>query len=130
MNEARRRTLILVVDDIEDDRVYLRAVLEAAGYEVRVAEDAENGLQQARQAQPALIVMDVQLPGISGLEATRRLKSDPLTARTPVIVVTAHPLDRRDAREARYDAILHKPVDEKELTLYVERLLREGTQPK
>lgn len=123
MSDAAVRALILVVDDVEEDRLYVQSILENMGHEVCVAESAEDGLKMARQRQPSLIVMDVKLPGISGLEATRRLKSDPLTARTPVVVVTAHPLDRKHARDARYDALLHKPINEKEFAGYVSRLL-------
>ncbi len=117
------RPLVLVVDDVEEDRVYLCAILERAGFEVRIAVDAEAGLKEARQRGPALIVMDVQMPGISGLEASRRLKMDPLTARIPVIVVTGHEMNRKEAREARYDAFLKKPVQEKEVIATVARLL-------
>src|SRR5687768_12749772 len=108
MTEAARRPLILVVDDVEEDRVYLCAIVEWAGYEVRSATDAEEGLKEARRGQPALVIMDVKMPGISGLEATRRLKSDPLTARMPVVIVTGHDMDRKEAREARHDAFLKK----------------------
>ncbi|MEO5511624.1 MAG: response regulator, partial [Longimicrobiales bacterium] len=117
MNEGVRGPLILVVDDVEEDRVYLSAILTKAGYEVRSVGDAEAGLKEARQGQPrpALVVMDVQLPGISGLEATRRLKMDPLTARMPVVVVSAHDLNRKESRDANYDAVLRKPVGEEDL---------------
>jgi two-component system cell cycle response regulator DivK len=115
---------ILIVDDVEEDRVYLRAVLEKAGRMVIEAATAEEGLQLARQQKPCLIVMDIKLPGINGLEATRRLKSDPLTARTPVIVVTAHAGERRSAAGARYDALLEKPVRSEDLTETVDRLLQ------
>ena len=123
MAEAAGRSLILVVDDVEEDRLYLRSMLEGAGFEVCVSMSAEEGLEQARQRHPLLIVMDVKLPGISGLEATRRLKSDPLTARIPVIVVTAHAFDRRHARDARYDALLEKPVRSEDLVTSIKRLL-------
>jgi two-component system cell cycle response regulator DivK len=68
--------------------------------------------------------MDIKLPGINGLEATRRLKSDPLTARTPVIVVTARGGERRSAAGARYDAFLEKPVSSEDLLETVNRLLQ------
>jgi CheY-like chemotaxis protein len=123
MNERARRPRILVVDDVEEDRVYLSAILSKAGYEVRSVSDAEEGLKEARQGRPALVVMDVQLPGISGLEATRRLKMDPLTARMPVIVVSAHDLNRKESREANYDAVLRKPVGEEDLLAMVAGLL-------
>ena len=123
MTEAARRPLILVVDDVEEDRVYLCTIVESAGYEVRCANDAEAGLKEARRGQPSLVIMDVQMPGLSGLEATRRLKSDPLTARMPVIIVTGYDMNRKEAREARYDGFLKKPVVHEELTTLIERLL-------
>lgn len=116
---------ILIVDDVEEDRVYLRGVLEGAGRIVIEAKSAEEGLQIARQQQPSMIVMDIKLPGINGLEATRRLKSDPLTARTPVIVVTAsHAGERKNVVGARYDALLEKPVSSEELLATVNRLMQ------
>jgi two-component system cell cycle response regulator DivK len=122
MSEAAQ-PLILIVDDVEEDRLYMTAILEAAGYSVCIAENAETGMRLARQRQPVGIVMDVMLPGINGFEATRRLKSDPLTARTPVVIVTAHQLDRREARDARYDALLQKPVRDVDLCNELARLL-------
>jgi two-component system cell cycle response regulator DivK len=123
MTNEMRQPLVLVVDDVEEDSTWLRTVLERGGFDVCIAGTAELGLQMARQRHPALIIMDVKLPGISGMEATRRLKLDPLTARTPVIVVTAHPLERQSARDARYDVLLQKPVDEAALIENVNRLL-------
>lgn len=121
--EHTESPLILIVDDVEEDRVYMGRMLEAAGYSVCVADTAESGLRMARQRHPALVVMDVKLPGISGLEATRRLKSDPLTARTPVVVVTGYAMERRKANDAHYDALLNKPLAEDVLCDTVARLL-------
>ena len=117
------RPLILVVDDVDEDRHVIQAVLEGGGYEVCTAIDAEIGLQLARQRRPSLVIMDVKLPGIDGWEATRRLKSDPLTARTPVVVVTAHTGERRRDRSARPSAVLLKPVGAEELLTTVSSLL-------
>ncbi len=128
MSDEVRPPVVFVVDDLEEDRVYLCAILERAGYEVRSCGDAETGLEAARRGKPSLIVMDVQLPGISGLEATRRLKMDPLTARIPVVVVTAHQASRKEAREARYDAFLTKPVDEAALIATVTLLLESASK--
>jgi two-component system cell cycle response regulator DivK len=122
MSTELRLPLILVVDDVEEDRMYLQSILEGGGYEVCSSENAEAGLWVARQRHPSLIVMDIVLPGIDGVEATRRLKLDPLTARTPVIMVTGQPLERR-TREARFDALLEKPVDGEVLLEHVRRLL-------
>lgn len=130
MSNESNRPLILIVDDLAEDRLYLATILESAGYSVRVAEDAETGMRLARQVGPVCIVMDVMLPGINGFDATRRLKSDPLTARTPIVIVTAHQVDRREARAARYDALLQKPVADTELCKEVARLLEGTDSPK
>jgi CheY-like chemotaxis protein len=115
---------ILIVDDVAEDRIYLRTILENEGHVVIEAETAEEGLQLARQQKPLLIVMDIKLPGINGLEATRRLKADPLTARTRVIVVTGQMEERRPVPGARYVALLEKPVNGQELTEIIDRLLQ------
>lgn len=128
MSNESDRPLILIVDDMEEDRLIMKTILESAGYSVCVAEDAEAGMRIARQRNPVCIVMDVLLPGINGFDATRRLKADPLTARTPIVIVTAFQVDRREARAAHYDALLQKPVVDADLYKVLNRLL-ESTDP-
>lgn len=88
-------------------------ILEFGGHEVMVAERADLGLEMARIKQPELVLMDMQLPGMDGLTATRRLKEDPATARIPVIAITAFAMlgDKERILAAGCDAYLAKPFD-------------------
>ena len=100
----------------EDNLLNLRLVsdlLQAEGYQVLEATRAQQALALARESQPGLILMDVQLPGMDGLEATHRLKSDPTTAHIPVIALTAHAMqgDRERALAAGCDGYIAKPID-------------------
>ena len=104
---------ILLVEDNEMNRDMLSRRLARNGYEVLLAENGEQGLALARTAAPALILMDLSLPGIDGWEATRRLKADPATRAIPVIALTAHamPSDRESARAAGCDDFDTKPIE-------------------
>src|SRR4029450_4293727 len=89
--------LILVVEDNDNNRMLIRDVLRATGYRVVEAENAEDGLRIAAEQRPALILMDIQLPGMNGMEALQRLRADMATRAIPVIAVTASAMtqDRR-----------------------------------
>ena len=93
---------ILLVEDNEMNRDMLSRRLERRGYEVLTAVDAESGLALIRSDAPALVLMDMSLPGIDGWEATRQLKADPATRAIPVIALTAHAMagDREQALAA------------------------------
>lgn len=106
------RARILVVEDIEDNLELFRDVLQIAGYDVVCCSDGLTAVQLATMGRPDLILMDVSLPGIDGHEATRRIRADPATRRTPIIAVTAHamPADRERALAAGCTAYLAKPV--------------------
>jgi CheY-like chemotaxis protein len=95
------------------------------GYEVAIALDGEQGLAMARSESPALILMDMSLPGIDGWEATRRLKAAPETQAIPVIALTAHAMsgDREKAHAAGCDDFDTKPVDLTRLIEKIEALL-------
>jgi two-component system cell cycle response regulator DivK len=102
---------VLVIDDHEDNRRILRDLLTNAGYEVIEAVTGEEAVTSARAHSPALILMDIQLPGIDGYEATRRIKADPALRAIPIIAVTSYALsgDDRKAYEAGCDAYVSKP---------------------
>jgi two-component system, cell cycle response regulator DivK len=119
------QTTILIVEDNADNRDIYSTILRHRGYEVAEAETGEDGVQLARDLVPAVILMDVGMPGIDGFEATRQLKAAPLTAAIPVLVITAHAMaeDRRRAEEAGADAYLAKPVEPRRVVEEVERLL-------
>src|SRR4029434_10854411 len=81
--------LILIVEDNPQSLKLLRDILRIKGYQTLETETGEEGVRLARERQPALILMDIQLPGINGIEALQRLRADPVTSATPVIAVTA-----------------------------------------
>jgi two-component system cell cycle response regulator DivK len=105
-----RRT-VLVVDDHEDNRRILRDLLQSAGYEIVEATTGEDAVVTAEARVPDLILMDIQLPGIDGYEATRRIKANDALRRIPLIVVTSYALSGDDAKAfaAGADAYVAKP---------------------
>jgi two-component system cell cycle response regulator DivK len=104
--------LILVVEDNDKNRKLVRDVLTAKGYRLIEAETGEDGLRLAHEQRPALVLMDIQLPGIDGIEALRRLRADAATAAIPVIAVTASAMtqDRQKILAAGFDAYQSKPI--------------------
>jgi len=116
---------ILVVEDQPDNRQILRDLLTSADFEVIEAEDGEAGLAAAAADKPDLILMDVQLPGIDGYEATRRLKRDATLRDVPVIAVTAHALSgaEQEARAAGCDCYISKPISPRQLLAKVHEYL-------
>ncbi len=104
--------MILVVEDNERNLKLLHDVLEYAGYDVRVARTAEDGIALAVSEPPDLVLMDLQLPGIDGTEALRRLRESPRTADIPVVAVTAQAMkqDRERILQAGFDGYLEKPI--------------------
>ena len=103
---------VLVVEDNALNLKLVRDVLGHAGYRVLEAGDAEHGIALARQEAPDLILMDVQLPGIDGIEALGRLRTDPMTSSIPVVALTALAMrkDRERCLAAGFDGYLEKPV--------------------
>lgn len=116
---------VLLVEDNPDNQFIYRAGLEHAGFEVLVAADGFQGLELARTASPSVILMDISIPGIDGLEVTRRLKADAATRDIPVIALTAHALvaDRVRAEEAGCDSYLSKPIEPMRVIEAVRRFL-------
>jgi two-component system cell cycle response regulator DivK len=104
--------VILVVEDNERNLKLVRDVLEYAGYDVRVARTGEDGITLAVSEPPDLVLMDLQLPGIDGMEALRRLRESPRTAGIPVVAVTAQAMkqDRERALAAGFNGYVEKPI--------------------
>ena len=129
--ELTRAKTILVVDDDEQNRKLLRLVLRRASYHVIEAPNGMSGVELAKTHRPHLILMDVRLPDINGLEATRRIKGDPAVRDTPVLAVSAYAMDEdiQRAMQAGCVGYLTKPLDLKVLRREVSRHLGEREQP-
>jgi CheY-like chemotaxis protein len=117
--------VILVVEDNERNLKLLRDVLEYAGYDVRVARTAEEGITLAVSDPPHLVLMDLQLPGVDGVEALGRLRESPRTAGIPVVAVTAQAMkqDREKALRAGFDGYVEKPISVRAFPDQVRRFL-------
>ena len=122
---------ILLVEDNEMNRDMLSRRLARRGYEVAIAVDGEQGLVLARSEAPALVLMDMSLPGLDGWDATRQLKAAEETRAIPVIALTAHAMsgDREKAIAAGCDDFDTKPVDLERLLGKIEALLKGKAGP-
>ena len=118
----------LIVDDNAANLKLARVLLSGEGYEVRTAGDAEQALELLESFCPRLILMDLQLPGMDGLELTRRLKADPTRRDIAVIALTAYAMkgDEEKARAAGCDGYVTKPIDTEELPRLVADHLSAG----
>ena len=104
--------LILIVEDQPLNRKLLRDVLQAKGYRTLEVETGEEGGRLAKEQHPQLILMDIQLPGISGIEALKRLREDPATRATPIVAVTASAMEqnKKVILAAGFDGYQSKPI--------------------
>ena len=109
-------SLVLIVEDNEKNMKLVRDVLQVKGYRTLEAGSAEDGIALARAQKPDLVLMDIQLPGMNGIEALAVLRADPATAAIPVIAVTASVMqqDRNLITQAGFDAYIGKPINLKE----------------
>ena len=116
---------ILVIEDQEDNRRIVRDLLARAGYEVLEAVSGDSGVAMAESQRPDLILMDIQLPGLDGYQATRRIKANPELRQIPIIAVTSYALSGDDAKalQAGCDAYLSKPVSPRALMAKVREYL-------
>ena len=119
---------ILIVDDNPTNLKLVAYLMSANGYEVTTAQDADAALAALARNPPQLILMDLQLPGVDGLELTRKLKSDPATKSIIIIAVTAYAMKGDEARAlaAGCDAYITKPIDTRGLPLTIAKYLRGG----
>jgi CheY-like chemotaxis protein len=122
--------VILVVEDNERNLKLVRDVLEYVGYDVRVARTAEDGIALAIKEPPDLVLMDLQLPGIDGMEALRRLRENQRTADIPVVAVTAQAMkqDRERALEAGFNGYIEKPISVRAFPDQVRSFLSAGVE--
>src|SRR5215475_12105117 len=120
---------ILVVDDEPDALELIEFNLKANGYEVITASDGEEALQKARSVLPQLIILDIMLPEVDGMEVCKILRRDQRTSGIPILMLTAKAaeIDRVLGLELGADDYVTKPFSPRELVLRVKRLLRVGT---
>jgi two-component system cell cycle response regulator DivK len=118
-------SLILIVEDNDKNLKLVRDVLQVKGYQTIEAGTGEDGIALARERHPDLILMDIQLPGINGIEALKLLRADASTSRIPVIAVTASVMqqDRNLITEAGFDGYIGKPINLKEFIETVRTML-------
>ncbi|HSL30627.1 MAG TPA: response regulator [Anaerolineales bacterium] len=123
--DVKDRPLILLIEDAREANLMMSDYLENAGYRVLTARDGATGIDLARQHPPSLILMDIQMPNMDGLEATRRLRSDPRFRTTPIIALTAlaMPGDRERCLAAGATDYMMKPVSLKNLSQMIEKYL-------
>ena len=117
--------LILIIEDNEKNRKLCRDVLQVKGYKTIESETAEEGLDLARSESPALILMDIQLPGIDGITALKQLRADPVTKSIPTIAITASAMthNRQTLLAEGFDGYQTKPIGLKDFLGEVERVL-------
>ena len=116
---------VLIVEDNEKNMKLARDVLQAKGYKTLEAVTGEEGVKLAKEKKPDLILMDIQLPGINGIEAFKQIRGDANTKSIPVIALTASvtPTDRTAISAAGFDAFMGKPINLKEFIETVRRLV-------
>jgi two-component system, cell cycle response regulator DivK len=119
---------VLIIEDNEKNMKLARDVLQAKGYKTLEAVSGEDGVKLAKENVPDLVLMDIQLPGINGIEAFRQIRSDAKTARVPVVALTASvtPTDRSAITAAGFDAFIGKPINLREFLDTVKRLVDGG----
>jgi len=117
--------LILIVEDNEKNRRLARDILQVKGYRVIEAETAEAGLEIAPRERPQLVLMDIQLPGMNGIQALKKMREIEATRAIPVLAFTASvmPQDRREIMDAGFDGFVAKPINLKEFVAAIAKAL-------
>jgi two-component system cell cycle response regulator DivK len=119
---------VLIIEDNDKNMKLARDVLQNKGYTTLEAVTGEEGVKLAKQHVPDLVLMDIQLPGINGIEAFKQIRADAKTAKIPVIALTASvtPTDRSQISAAGFDAFVSKPINLKEFVETVKRMVESG----
>ena len=127
MKQQDERATLLLVEDTEDNRFMMRRLLEMSGYRVVEAMNGEEAVKLAKRESPQLILMDLSLPVIDGLAATRLIRKLPEFANTPIVAVSAHDTSdfQSEALEAGCNSYITKPIDFNELEELIAQLLQE-----
>ena len=123
--------LILIVEDNDKNRKLERDVLQFHGFKTAEAETGEEGVRLAHELRPALVLMDIQLPGINGIEALHQLRADSRTQAIPVMAVTASAMtqDRQKILAAGFDGYQSKPINVKDFIAAVRLMLEPAASP-
>ncbi len=121
----KQKKLFLVVEDFEDSRFMMRKLLEMAGHRVLEATDGEQAVELALKARPALILMDLSLPRLDGLAATKKIRKHKGLSKVPIVAVSAHdsPETRDEALAAGCNEYVTKPIDFDQLNKLLNRFL-------
>ena len=121
---------VLIVEDNEKNMKLARDVLQSRGFTTLEAVTGEDGVRMCKERKPDLVLMDIQLPGLNGIDALKQLRADPSTARIPIVAFTASvtPTDRSQINEAGFDGFLSKPINLKEFIETVQRICAGGRQ--
>jgi two-component system, cell cycle response regulator DivK len=121
-------SLVLIIEDNERNMKLVRDVLQVKGYATIEAGTAEDGIKLALEKKPDLVLMDIHLPGMNGIEALGVLRANPITAAIPVLAVTASVMqqDRKQITEAGFDAYVGKPINLKEFLEAVRHALEKA----
>ena len=125
INRARQPQTILLVEDFDDTRLMMKLWLQKKGYRVIEAEDGEQAIELAQREQPDLIIMDMMMPGLGGLDATRQIREYQSLRQTPIVAVSAYGADEYRARalDAGCTDYVPTPFDPTALSQLIERLL-------
>jgi len=129
MNSTDEAATVLLVEDTEDNRQMMKRLLEMSGYRVVEAINGRQAVEVATQVRPGIILMDLSLPFIDGLAATRKIRSLPGLGKVPIVAVSAHDTAdfHSEALDAGCNAYITKPIDYPELEDLVNRLLAAGS---
>jgi len=119
---------ILVVEDNELNLKLVKSLLHLGNFEVQEARDAETGIELAKKIGPDLILMDIQLPGMDGLEATQTIRQDPLLKNIPIIALTSYAMhgDEEKAKASGCTGYISKPIDTRNFTNIINETLNDG----
>ena len=121
-------SLILIVEDNEKNMKLVRDILQAKGYQTLEAVNAEDGIALAVENKPDLVLMDIQLPGMNGIEALKVLRAEPSTAHIPVVAITASVMqqDKQQVVDSGFNGFIEKPINLKEFLASVASVLATG----
>jgi len=117
---------VLVVDDDSNIREVLHKFFTLKGYQVILAANGEQALELAESEMPKVVLLDINMPGIDGMETCKRLRADEKTRLIPIILITAYGATRTEASDAGADDIIYKPFDMKDLSIRLKSVIRVG----